>query len=28
LKEKDSTRSKEMIESHVRNSFEFIKKRF
>jgi DNA-binding GntR family transcriptional regulator len=28
LKEKDSTRSKEMLESHVRNSFEFIKKRF
>jgi DNA-binding GntR family transcriptional regulator len=28
LKEKDTTRSKEMIESHVRNSFEFIKKRF
>ena len=28
LKEKDSARSKEMLESHVRNSFEFIKKRF
>jgi DNA-binding GntR family transcriptional regulator len=28
LKQKDSTRSKEMLESHVRNSFEFIKKRF
>src|SRR4030043_1640256 len=28
LKEKDSARSKEMLESHVRNSFEFTKERF
>ena len=28
LKEKDSGKTKEMLESHVRNSFEFIKKRF
>jgi hypothetical protein len=28
LKEKDSTRSKEMLESPVRNSFKLIKMRF